>query len=286
MMRKLAAPIFYLLACLALCGCATSHNPKDPFESFNRTVYKFNTTVDNAVLKPAAKSYNAVVPVPGRVMLSNFFSNLNDVVVAVNDLLQFKLVQAVSDTGRVAVNTTAGLYGLVDVGSVVGLKKHNEDFGQTLGRWGISSGPYLMLPLLGPSSVRDSIGEYADSRTSVVRKIKHVDARNEAYGTNLLVRRAARLRDESVLDEAAIDRYAFIRDAYLQQRQNLVYDGNPPREKFDDEDDDSQPDKSLPDDGKKSELAPPVAEPVITVSAAPQAAAVLHIWVSQGEKIP
>jgi len=233
-----------LLVSLVLGGCATGHNPKDPFESFNRTMYQFNDTVDKAVAKPVAQGYNAVVPPPARMMLSSFFSNLNDVVVTVNDLLQFKIVQAASDTGRVLVNSTFGLLGIADVATAVGLEKHNEDFGQTLGYWGLGSGPYLVLPLLGPSSVRDGLGLYADSRTNLLSRVKHVDTRNEAIVTNLVGRRAALLNDETVLDEASIDRYAFIRDAYLQHRQSLVYDGNPPRQKYDDEDEDSKPVKS------------------------------------------
>ncbi len=153
-MRILTTSLTLLLVSSALCGCAsTNHNPKDPFESFNRKVYQFNDTVDKAVVKPVAKGYNVVVPVPAKMMLSNFFSNLNDVIVAVNDLLQFKLVHAISDTGRIAVNTTVGLYGLVDIASVVGLEKHDEDFGQTLGRWGLGSGPYLMGDTLSRADV-------------------------------------------------------------------------------------------------------------------------------------
>jgi phospholipid-binding lipoprotein MlaA len=291
MMRIPKIQLSFLLATLALSGCAsTGHNPKDPFESFNRGIYQFNDALDEAVVKPVAKGYNMVVPVPGRMMLSNFFSNLNDVIVAVNDLLQFKVVQAVSDTGRIAVNTTVGFYGLADVATMVGLKKHNEDFGQTLGYWGVGSGPYIVLPLLGPSSVRDSIGEYADSRTSLMRKIKHVDTRNEAYEMSLLVRRAARLDQENVLDEAAIDRYAFIRDAYLQHRQSQVYDGNPPREKFDDEEDDSKPDRRSSNDKMEdaqslSAETSTVAAPAVAVAGEPstpqQTPVVQRVWLSQ-----
>jgi phospholipid-binding lipoprotein MlaA len=251
MMRKPTIALVCLLASLTLCGCAsTGHNPKDPFESFNRTVYKFNDTVDKAVAKPVAKGYTTVVPEVGRTMLYNFFSNLNDVTVTLNEFLQFKIAEAVSDTGRVVVNTTVGLLGFADVASKVGLEKHNADFGQTLGHWRLGSGPYLMLPLLGPSSVRDGAGLYADTLASVMSKVKNVDTRNEAYVTNLIVKRAALLSDETVLDEAAIDRYSFIRDAYLQRRQNLVYDGNPPREKFDD-DDDSKSDKHSSSDANR-----------------------------------
>ena len=249
----------FLLASLALGGCASSgHNPKDPFEPFNRGMYRLNDTVDKAVVTPLAKGYNAVVPPPGRMMLSNFFSNLDDVVVTVNDLLQFKVLRAVADAGRIAVNTTVGLFGLADVASQVGLEKHNEDFGQTLGWWGVGSGPYLVLPLLGPSSVRDGAGLYADSRTGMIRKIKHVDTRNQVSATELLGQRASLLDRENVLEEAAIDRYAFIRDAYLQRRQSLVYDGNPPRQKYDDEEEDSKPDKSPSGDSRGGA---PVADP-------------------------
>ena len=239
----------YLLACLGLAGCASpSHNPKDPFETFNRGIYKFNDTLDKAVVKPVAKGYSAVVPSPVKSGLSNFFSNLNDVSVCTNDFLQFKIKQAAADTGRLVVNSTVGILGLFDVASSVGLTKHNEDFGQTLGYWGIGSGPYLMVPFLGPSSVRDGLGMYADTVTSQISRLKHVDARNEVYATSFLVKRASLLDEEKVLDEAAIDRYSFIRDAYLQHRQSLVYDGNPPREKFDDDDesDDSKPDVKPP----------------------------------------
>lgn len=225
-----------LLASLVLGGCASTHyNPKDPFEPFNRGVYQFNETVDKAVIKPAAKGYNAVMPVPGKVMVSNFFSNLDDVIVAINDLLQLKVVRAISDSGRIVVNTTVGLFGLVDVASLVGLEKHHEDFGQTLGYWGVGSGPYLVIPLFGPSSVRDGVGLYADSRAGVLRRVSHVDTRNQLYATNLLSKRVDLLDKEKVLDEAMIDRYFFIRDAYLQRRKSLIYDGNPPREKFDDD---------------------------------------------------
>jgi len=230
--------LFLLFACLVLSGCASSnHNPQDPFESFNRGVYKFNDSLDKALLKPVAKGYKAVIPPPGRMMLSNFFSNLNDVIVVVNDMLQLKVVQAISDTGRVMVNTTIGFLGVADVASYVGLKKHNEDFGQTLGYWGVGSGAYLMLPLFGPSSVRDSVGLYADSRTSLVRKVDRVDTRNQLYATSLLSSRANLLDQENLLEEAALDHYSFIRDAFLQHRQSLVYDGNPPPELYDYDDD-------------------------------------------------
>ncbi len=227
------------LGTLGLGGCATGPNPKDPFEKYNRGMYQFNEAVDKAVLKPVAKAYNTVMPPPGKMMASNFFSNLGDIVVTINDLLQFKLLQAVSDGGRFVVNTTVGLFGLADVATAVGLKKHNEDFGQTLGHWGIQSGPYVVLPLLGPSSIRDGAGLYADSNVGAYSRIKNVRTRNQLVAASVVEKRANLLDNEQMLDEAAVDRYSFIRDAYLQHRQSLVYDGNPPRIKYDDEEEDA-----------------------------------------------
>lgn len=233
-----AARLCLLLAALSLGGCATSHhNPKDPFEPLNRGVYKFNDTLDKAVVKPVAQGYKAVVPSPLRTGVSNFFSNLDDVVVTLNDLLQLKFAQATSDGSRVLFNSTFGIFGLLNVTGR--LEKHNEDFGQTLGYWGLGSGPYLVLPFFGPSSIRDGVGLYADTKPGVLGQVHDVPARNELYATDKLSDRANLLEQEKVLDEAMIDRYTFIRDAYLQHRQSLVYDGSPPREKLDDEGEDS-----------------------------------------------
>ena len=235
--------IFIALAMLALTGCASTHatNPADPFESFNRGVYKFNDTLDRAIAKPVAKGYDKIVPDTAKMMVTNFFSNLNDVIVTVNDLLQLKLRQGFSDGMRVLVNSTLGIGGLVDVASMQ-LPKHDEDFGQTLGYWGIKSGPYLMLPILGPSSFRDGAGLYVDGITSpLYRDVPKIRTRNQLYLTDMVNRRQQLLADEKVMEGAILDRYAFIRDAYLQRRQNLVYDGNPPRESYDDDDTDSGP---------------------------------------------
>ena len=234
--------VLLLVACATLGGCATGKNPQDPFESTNRKIYQFNGTVDKAIFKPVAKGYNAVVPPPAKMMASNFFSNLDDILVTFNDLLQFKIKQAFSDGGRFAVNSTVGLFGLADIATVVGMEKHNEDFGQTLGYWGLASGPYVVIPLLGPSSIRDGVGLYADSSVGAYSRIKNVPTRNELQAANLVEKRAGLLGNEKLLDEAVLDSYAFIRDAYLQRRQNLVYDGTPPRRKYDDEGDDAVPD--------------------------------------------
>lgn len=227
--------ILLAFSAITLAGCASTHakNPADPLESFNRGVYQFNDAVDKAIAKPVAQGYNAVMPVPGKVMVSNFFSNLDDVIITANDLLQLKFAQAASDGARFLFNSTFGVFGLLDVASR--LEKHNEDFGQTLGYWGAGSGPYLMLPFLGPSSVRDGVGLYADSFPSKIRHVNHMRSRNQLYLTKAVNRRAQLLDQEKVLDEAALDRYEFIRDAYLLRRQSLVYDGNPPREKYEEE---------------------------------------------------
>ncbi len=231
--------ISMLFSILLLTGCGTVNlssyaQQKDPFESFNRGVYKFNDALDRAVIKPVAQGYDKVVPSPIKTMVSNFFSNLDDVVVTANDILQLKFRQAASDATRVAFNSTFGLFGLFNV--TTRLEKHNEDFGQTLGYWGVPSGPYLVLPILGPSTIRDSTGLYTDSYFSVISNTGDVPARNSAWAMEGLDERVSLLQQEKVLDDAIIDRYSFIRDAYLQRRQSLVYDGNPPRQKFDDDD--------------------------------------------------
>jgi phospholipid-binding lipoprotein MlaA len=230
--------ISLLIASLSLTGCGTLNistytQKKDPFESFNRGIYAINDTLDRAVAKPVAQGYDSVVPSPVKSMVSNFFSNLDDVVVTANDLLQFKFKQAASDGSRVIFNSTFGLLGLFNVTDK--LEKHNEDFGQTLGYWGVPSGPYLMLPILGPSTIRDATGRYADSFVGVISNTKHVPTRNSAWVMDGLDARVGLLEQEKVLDDAVIDRYSFIRDAYLMRRQSRVYDGNPPRQKFDDE---------------------------------------------------
>lgn len=225
-----------LLLGFFLTGCATPYNRKDPLEPLNRAVFGFNEAVDNAILKPVAKGYKAVTPEPIEMMIGNFFSNLDDVLVTINDLLQLKFIEALSDSGRVLINSTVGLFGLVDVASAIGLEKRNEDFGQTLGRYGIASGPYLVLPLLGPSSLRDAIGRVADSKIDPLYRIDHISTRNRALALKFTDARARALDVEKTLEEAALDKYEFVRDAYLQRRRSLVHDGNPPRRKDDEED--------------------------------------------------
>ena len=221
-----------LLASLLSSGCA-SNNPKDPFEGYNRGMYKFNDTLDKAVVKPVAQGYKAVVPEPARKMVHNFFSNIDDIFVTANDLLQFKFAQAASDFTRVWVNSIFGIFGLFDVAH--SLEKHNEDFGQTLGHWGVSSGPYIVLPLLGSSTLRDGSGMAVDSYYGVIENIEDIPVRNSLYVTGKLDQRVQLLDAEAIIEDTVVDRYSFIRDAYLMRRQSLVYDGDPPRVKYDDE---------------------------------------------------
>lgn len=212
-------------------GCATTNgDPRDPLEPLNRGVYRFNDTLDKAVTKPIAQGYRAILPKPVRTGVSNFFSNIDDVLVTANNLLQFKFHDAASDFARLLANTTFGIGGLFDVATSFGLEKHNEDFGQTLGYWGIGDGPFLMLPLLGPSNARDTVGSAVQIYADPVRHLDNVNVRNSLVGLRFVNTRANLLDAERVLDEAALDPYTFLRDAYLQQRRSLVHDGNPPRE--------------------------------------------------------
>lgn len=231
--RPISMTAALLLATQLLTGCASAHNPDDPLEPFNRGVYHFNDSMDRAVVKPVAQGYDTVMPELGKIAINNFISNLDDVLVTANDLLQFKFAQAASDGARVLINTTFGLGGLVNVAHR--LKKHNEDFGQTLGYWGVGSGPYLVLPFFGPSSVRDGIGLYVDTSAGVPNRIDDIATRNQYYVGNFIHVRASLLDQGELLDEAALDRYSFMRESYMMYRKNLVYDGNPPRANYYDE---------------------------------------------------
>ena len=214
----------------ALGGCASTGNPSDPLEPLNRGIYKFNDGVDNLFVKPAAELYRGLVPEIVRTGISNFFSNINDVIVALNNLLQGKIPEAINDLGRIMVNTTLGVFGVMDVATELGVEKHNEDFGQTLGYWGFGSGPYLVLPFLGPSSLRDSAGLLVDLKTDPRSYVDPMRTRNQIFGLAFVARRSELLETGRLLEIAALDPYEFLRDAYLQRRRNLVYDGNPPDE--------------------------------------------------------
>lgn len=221
-----------LVALIAMSGSAAGSDvdPRDPYERFNRSMYEFNDAVDRHFFKPLARGYNAITPDPVNRGITNFFNNLEDVRSALNNLLQFKIGSAFSDLGRVAVNSTAGLLGLLDVASNINLPRHNEDFGQTLGVWGLGPGPYIVLPFFGPSSARDGVGVVVDWFTDPVVLIDDNWLRWGMRGLDIVDTRADLLYASRVFEQAALDPYAFLRDAYLQRRQDLVYDGNPPLE--------------------------------------------------------
>jgi phospholipid-binding lipoprotein MlaA len=229
MMKQFFAMVV-VFSLTVLTGCASVNAPKaDPLEGLNRTTFKVNETVDDYVLKPVAKGYQAITPGFFRSGVSNAFSNIGDVGTSVNNLLQGKPGNAVSDVGRFVVNSTLGILGLFDVASGMGLEKHDEDFGQTLGSWGVGNGPFLVLPLLGPSTLRDVAAKPVDSYTGYSRYMGHVPTRNSVQALGIVNFRADLLNTTSTLDEASLDKYQFIRDAYLQRRLSQVYDGKAPQ---------------------------------------------------------
>ena len=225
-----------LLMASLLSGCASQAN-RDPLEGFNRGVYKFNDTADKAVLKPIAGAYKAVLPSPVRTGISNFFGNLNTFITTINDLLQFKFDKAATDAGRFVINTTFGIGGLIDWASMDGIEQRNEDFGQTLGHWGVGSGAYIVLPLLGPSTIRDTGGLVVDTFAfDPLSYIEDPATRNSLRAVKYVDKRAQLLPASDLLDDAALDPYAFMRDAYFQRRASQIQDGIVPAEMLMDED--------------------------------------------------
>ncbi|MCY1256958.1 MlaA lipoprotein [compost metagenome] len=227
-------------AAAVLAGCATgpTANPKDPLEPFNREVAKINEDFDKGILRPVAQVYADYMPTPVQRAVENFFSNVSDVYSAANNLLQGKPARAAEDTMRVAMNTVLGIGGLIDIATPAGLPKYKEDFGQTLGVWGVPPGPYLVLPLFGPSTVRDTGGMLVDRSFDPSAYFYPVSLRNSLTGVRIVAGRAQLLGASNLLEQAALDKYSFMRDSYLQRRQYLIYDGNPPEG---DEDADSAP---------------------------------------------
>lgn len=216
------------MACVVLLtsACATTaNNPKDPYESFNRAMFSVNEKID-VVVKPVAQGYDAAAPLPVKAGVGNFFGNLYDVWTAVNNFLQGKGQQGASDVGRVLVNTTIGIGGIFDVASEMGLEKHSEDFGQTLGKWGVGEGPYFYWPLIGPRTTRDTFGWVVDGMADPVMGLSDVGARNTAAGLRFIDLRASLLPTDKVVEQAAFDKYNYIRDAYLQNRRSAIADGN------------------------------------------------------------
>ena len=237
-----AASAALLCAVLLAGGCATvpgggTPTPEDPWEGFNRKVYAFNDTVDEAVVKPVAKAYKAVLPQLVRTGISNVLGNIGDVWSAANHLLQGKVHTGLDMGMRVVTNTVFGLGGLLDPATEMGLVRRSEDFGQTLGRWGVGPGPYLMLPLLGPSTLRDGSSLLVDRQFSASTLAKSDSAGYAITGVEVVNLRAGLLDTTRLLDAVALDRYSFLRQAYLSRRLDQVYDGAPPMAPMDNFDD-------------------------------------------------
>lgn len=220
-----------LLACVLaslLGACALTRETRDPLENVNRKVFEFNDALDQAALKPVAKVYDKYTPQPVKSCLNNFFFNLTVPTTALNNLLQGKIQDACEDTLRFAFNTVFGLGGCIDIASAMGIEKRREDFGQTLARWGVPSGPYLVLPVLGPSTLRDALTDSTLASIDLKKNIKDDTKYLTVQATDLVVSRSRLLQAESVVNDIALDRYSFIRDAFLQRRRSAIYDGNPP----------------------------------------------------------
>jgi len=232
-----------LAASLLLVGCASAPtaNPKDPWEPMNRSVASFNDKVDDNVLKPLATGYRNVVPDLIQTGVRNVFNNFADMWSTVNNLLQLKPINTAESLGRVIVNTVFGIYGIFDVATYIKLERHPEDFGQTLGYWGMPNGPYLVLPLFGPSTLRDGASLPVDFAVSPTKLIADIPTRNEVFALRLVSKRAELLKPGNLLEEASIDKYSFTRDAYLQYRRSQIYDGNPPVEEDSNDDPSANP---------------------------------------------
>jgi phospholipid-binding lipoprotein MlaA len=229
-MRFLVAAALMALAsgCASVPGAAPQ---KDPWESLNRGTYEFNDSLDRLAFKPVARFYADVVPGFAQEGVYNFFENVYDVNTGLNNLLQGKFAEGASDLARFAVNTVMGIGGLWDLATPMGLEKRQEDFGQTLGWWGVPPGPYLVLPFLGPSTVRDAAGRVVDPNYAYSRQISDIVVRNSIFALDTIRTRAGYLKAGKIVDEAAaIDPYSFTRDAWLQRRRNQVFDGRPPRD--------------------------------------------------------
>jgi phospholipid-binding lipoprotein MlaA len=226
-----------LVISLSLAGCASTptppSNPSDPWEGWNRGTQKVNDTLDKAIIKPVAKGYEWLVPNFVNKGVTNFFSNMHEINVTINDILQFKLKQGGMDASRFLINSTAGVGGFIDVAKYIDLPKHNEDFGQTLGYWGVPSGPYLVLPFFGPSSPRETlglIGDMAFNPLTYVSIFGGAVANAAAFGARAIEitdQRAHLMTTEKIVDEGSIDRYDFLKNSYKQNREYYIHDGNP-----------------------------------------------------------
>ena len=243
--------LLVMLAMLQACAAVPYKDPRDPMESWNRSVFSFNDSVDRAVVKPVASAYQKVLPHWVRTGIGNFFTNLDDVWSIVNNALQLRGRDTADSFGRVMVNTTMGLGGILDVAGEMGMERHPANFGLTLGRWGVGPGPFVVLPLLGSSTLRDTLALPVDRQGNLLNQVQDVPTRDALTILNVVDTRATYLRAGDVVDGAALDKYSFTRDAYLQRRRNQVYDGNPPDE-----------------DSTSADAAPVPAAPAIPASGA------------------
>ena len=255
--------LIFVLAALTACATGPNAHPLDPFEPFNRSVSRFNDELDRTVLKPVATGYKEAVPAFVRTSVSNFFNNISDVWSFINSVLQLKPADAADNFLRVGVNTVFGMAGLIDFASAFNIERHKEDFGQTLGRWGVRSGPYLVLPGLGPSTLRDTLalGVEFGARADPLRRFSDVPLRNSLYGLRVVDKRANLLNAAQVLDGAALDKYTFTRDVFMQIRRREVNDGK---------DEDVDPDKDGPADSDPKSGLSPAAPAVNAAPATPE----------------
>jgi phospholipid-binding lipoprotein MlaA len=253
-MKPASARGLLLVLLLALGGCATTgeaRNPRDPWEPFNRHAYTFNEGLDRILLRPVATLYRDKVPPLMRTGVSNFFGNLSDGWSAVNSLLQWRLPEFEENLARFHINSMFGVFGIFDVASELNIERHKEDFGQTLGRWGVPAGPYLMLPFLGPSTLRDAAALPLEWRYDIVRRYWPAESREMVGAVRVVDKRANLLRVGNVLEEAALDKYSFTRDAYLQRR----------RAEINDRDDNREVPPPLPDESKEAPAAGETGQP-------------------------
>lgn len=222
--------VLLALALLQACAAVPYKDRRDPMESWNRSVFSFNDSVDRAVVKPVATAYQRVLPHWVRTGINNFFTNLDDAWSFVNNALQLRGQATADSFGRVMVNTTMGLGGILDVAGEMGMERHSANFGLTLGRWGVGPGPFVMLPFLGSSTLRDTLALPIDRQGNLLNLVVDVPTRDALTILNVVDTRATYLRAGDVVDGAALDKYSFTRDAFLQRRRSQVYDGNPPDE--------------------------------------------------------
>jgi phospholipid-binding lipoprotein MlaA len=259
-----------LAIAVTLAGCATTNNPQDPFEDFNRAMFSFNDKLDQAALKPAAIAYRNVLPSFVQTAIGNFFGNIGDVWTAVNNLLQGKGADGFSDVMRVAVNSTLGLGGLLDIGSEAGMQKHKQDFGVTLGTWGIESGPYVVLPFLGSTTLRDTVALPVDIQGDLWHYQYPVWVRNTGSVVRVIDQRSVVLDASNLIEDAALDRYEFVRDAYLQRRANKINDGEDQKPKKTDNNSGLDqiplsPDAAAPSDVVSLQSVEPASKPDVLI---------------------